>query len=79
MHILKYHKTYLCRMLSFASSICNVPPFHLDLFNTVTPAHKEKKHYPATIGMLYLPATIKKSKMKKQTAYNKHDLVDHIW
>lgn len=28
---------YLVKKLSFAVSICRVPPFHLDLFNTVIP------------------------------------------
>lgn len=39
------HRNYLCKKLSFASSICNVPPFHLDLFNTVMPAYKERKSH----------------------------------
>lgn len=43
-HIFNYnHKNYLCKKLSFANSICKVPPFHLDLFNTVMPAYKDGK------------------------------------
>lgn len=40
---LSEHDRHLLRKLSFAASMRRVPPFHLDLFNTVKPTDTTNK------------------------------------